>query len=119
MNQEPIRRTAPATALDAKTFAIGILSVTACILFVGLLLVTLLPTPAARAIGQSDRGGDYIILTQQIANSYEGLIVIDAATKRMNVYGLDSSGTQKQLRIMQRHIPLDRLPGVAVEKQNP
>lgn len=104
--------TTPVAAIDGKTFAIGILSVTACVLFVGLLLVTLLPTPVANAIGQSDRGGDYIMLTQQIANNYEGIIVIDAATKRLNVYGLDASSAQKQLRLLQRNIPLDRLPGV-------
>lgn len=99
---------APAVALDAKTFAIGILSVTACILFVGLVLVLLTPKPAF-ATGQNDRGGDYIMLTQQLSNSVEGVLVIDAASKRMSLYALNIGN--KRLDIVQRNIPLDRLPG--------
>jgi hypothetical protein len=118
MNHEDANTTKPVT-LDGKTFAIGILSVTACVLFVGLLLVTLLPTPAALAIGQSDRGGDYVMLTQQVSNSYEGVIVIDAAAKRLNMYGLHASGTPKELRLMQRNIPLDRLPGAPAPAERP
>lgn len=119
MNEEFKPNPSPASTLDGKTFAIGILSVTACILFVGLLLITLLPTPAAHAIGQNDRGGDYVMLTQQIANDREGVIIIDAATRRLNSYTLDSRNAQKQLKILQRNIPLDRLPGAVNEKKNP
>lgn len=114
--------TTPATRggpLDARTFAIGVLSVTACILFVGLLVVTLIAPQRAMGIGQLDRGGDYIMLTQQVANNYETVIVIDAAAKRLNVYGLDIGNPQKNLRILQRNIPLDRLPGVAVDRRAP
>jgi hypothetical protein len=105
----------PARPIDSKIFAIGVLSVTAAILLVGLILVTAFPSKAL-AIGQSDRGGDYIMLTQQISNSIEGVVVIDAASKRMNVYGLDM-GT-KQLKLMQAGFPLDRLPG-SQEKREP
>ena len=72
----------PARPLDTQTFAIGVLSVTACILFVGLLLVTLTPRPAY-GTGQIDRAGDYIMFTSQISNTQEAICVIDSATQRM------------------------------------
>ncbi len=104
-----------AKPIDAKTFAIGVLSVTAAVLLVGLILVTAFPAPAL-AIGQNDRSGDYVMLTQQISSSIEGVIVIDAASKRLNMYGLDLGN--KQLRLMQAGFPLDRLPGTQ-EKREP
>ena len=123
MNEETQPSPTPSPALDGKTFAIGVLSVTACILFVGLLLITLLPTPAAHAAGQVDRGGDYIMLTQQIGNNYEAIVVIDAAAKKMNLYGLDkAAGSQRTLRLIQRNVSLDRLPGGVpggAERRNP
>ncbi|MEP0847165.1 MAG: hypothetical protein HRF50_10155 [Phycisphaerae bacterium] len=94
--------------LDGQSLAIGVLSVTACVLFVGLLIVTSLPKPAL-AIGQSDQSGDFKMLTQQISNSVEALVVIDAASKQMNYYWLDYS--RKQLQLVQPNVPLDRLPG--------
>jgi hypothetical protein len=47
----------------------------------------------------NDRSGDYVMATQQLTSSSEGIIVIDAAAKRMIVYGFDYS--RKQL------VPLD------------
>jgi len=94
------------TSLDGKTFAIGVLSITACILFVGLLLISMQP---AYAIGQNDRSGDYLILTQQLTNSQEGVIIIDAASRQMTVYALN--GSNRQLQVLQQNIPLDQLPG--------
>ena len=76
------------TTIDGRLFAIGILSVTACILFVGFLMLSMTPAPAL-ATGQNDRGGDYIMLTQQISQSREGIIVIDAASKRLVIYEFD------------------------------
>lgn len=96
----------PQTTIDGKTFAIGVLSITACILFVGLLLIT---SEAAYGIGQTDRAGDYIMLTQQLTDYQEGVIVIDAASRQMTLYALD--GANKQLRILHQNIPLDQLPG--------
>lgn len=98
----------PHASLDTKTFAIGVLSITACVLFVGWLLVTLTPTPAL-ATGQLDRGGDYIMVTQQLSNSQEGVIIIDAASQRMSLYAMDIN--QKTIRTLQLNVPLDRLPG--------
>ena len=78
---------------DTHNLAIGILSITACILFIGFLLVTTLTSPA-RAIGMNDRGGDYLMLTQQLTSSAEGIVVIDAASQRMIVYSYDYSRKQ-------------------------
>lgn len=94
------------TPLDGRTFAIGVLSVTACILFVGFVLVTLAPREA-QAIGQTDRSGDYLIATQRISNSNEGLAVIDAAAKKLILYGFDFN--RKSLKIL-TPVAFDRLP---------
>ncbi len=74
------------SVVDGKAFAIGVLAVTACILFVGFMLVTLQP---AQAIGTSDRGGDYKMLTMQLSTSQEGVVVVDAAAKQAIIYTFD------------------------------
>jgi hypothetical protein len=81
--------------LDGQSLAISVLSVTACILFVGFLLVTTL-APPAQAIGMNDSAGDYKMLTQQLSSSSEALVVIDAAAQRMIVYGFDPNRRQFQ-----------------------
>jgi hypothetical protein len=98
MNPQP-------NAIDARTYAIGVLAITACILFVSFLLVTMQP---AYGIGQTDRGGDYIMVTQQLTNSQEGVIIVDAASRQMSLYALN--GANKQLQLLQRNIPLRDLP---------
>jgi hypothetical protein len=95
----------PRTPLDGKTFAIGVLSVTACILFVGFVLVTITPREA-HGIGETDRSGDYLVATQQLTTSSEGIAVIDAASRQLLLYGFDY--TQKVLKILSQ-IPFDRL----------
>ena len=105
------------TAIDGRTFAIGVLSITACILFVGLLLITMTPKPAY-AIGESDRGGDYKMVTQQLTNSQEGVIIIDAASRQMMMYAFN--GSNKQLQVMQGPVDLTTLPGSRPEqRRNP
>ncbi len=94
--------------LDKRTFAIGVLSVTACVLFVGLMLVGYQP---AYGTGMNDRGGDYILVTQQISNTNEAIVVIDAAAQTMIVYNFDYNN--KRLEILER-IPLSEMP-----KRNP
>jgi hypothetical protein len=101
----------PQTHIDGRTFAIGVLSVTACMLFVGFLLVTTLSTPAS-AVGTSDRSGDYIMVTQQLSTSQEGIVLLDSAAKRMIVYGYDYN--RKQLLPLSG-FSLDQLHGPARE----
>jgi hypothetical protein len=95
---------AAARPLDGKAFAIGVLSVTACILLVGFLLVSQTP---AYAIGMNDRGGDYILLTQQRSTTSEAVVLIDAAAKRMIIYEFDYN---KRTLDLLRTVPLDQLP---------
>lgn len=104
--------TPPPRGLDGKTFAIGVLSVTACVLLVGIVMTTLAPTPAY-AIGQNDRGGDYVMLTQYLTNTQEGIVIVDAAVKRMNLYILDHN--TRKIVPLQVGFPLDRLPGAKQE----
>ncbi len=98
----------PSEPVDARSFAIGILSVTACVLLVGYLMLAGQPRHAY-AIGQVDRGGDYILATEQLSNSQEGVIVIDAAARRMSLYILDMN--RRQIRPIQLGIDLSRMPG--------
>ncbi len=99
------------TNIDGRTFAIGVLSVTACMLFVGFLLVTTMSTPAS-AVGTSDRSGDYVVVTQQLSTTQEGVVLLDAAAKKMIVYGYDYS--RKQLLPLSG-FSLDQLRGPARE----
>jgi len=91
--------------------AIGTLSITAVVLLVGMLVVTLIQDRAS-ALGLSDRGGDYIILTMQFNRGTENIVLTDAAAKRLNVYAFDLS--TKRLEIWaSKH--LDQLPRGADE----
>lgn len=94
----------PSRPLDARTFAIGVLGITACVLFVGLILIAQQP---AYAIGMNDRGGDYIMLTQQLSTTTEGVAVVDAAAKQVVIYSFDYNN--RSLEILRR-IYLDQLP---------
>ncbi|MCK6485598.1 MAG: hypothetical protein HUU22_01145 [Phycisphaerae bacterium] len=73
-----------------STFAIGVLSITAMILLVGVLVVSAI-NDRALAIGMSDRGGDYIVVTMQFNSGTENIVITDAAAQRMNVYAYDLS----------------------------
>ncbi len=107
-----VRAHAPG-GLDGKAFAIGTLSVTACILFVGLTLVLMRP---ALATGQADKGGDYKMLTCRVSNNVELLVVTDSAAKKTLFYEFDVSN--KQLRMV-TGIPLDQLPKPNAEQPEP
>lgn len=97
--------------LDTQTFAIGILCLTAVVLFTGLMFVA---TPAAQALGQSDRGGDYRMLTMQYSNSREALIVTDGAARKMLIYTFDISRNQLEIAEI---VPLDMAPRPNNENQ--
>ncbi len=66
---------------ETQNLAIGVLSITAVILLVGVLVVSAV-NDRAMAIGQTDRGGDYILVTSQFNSNTEFVIVTDAATQR-------------------------------------
>ncbi len=75
--------------MKGKDLAIGVLSVTATILFVGLLVVNFVRPEPAYAIGQNGRGGDYAVATAQLDMTAELLYVADAGAERLNIYGFD------------------------------
>lgn len=79
--------------LDSKNFAIGVLSTTAVILFVGLIIVHSQPAPAI-ASGMSDRGGDYILVSGSFYDREELLYVLDTSTDRMIIYRYDVNNGQ-------------------------
>src|SRR5215470_13190734 len=71
-----------------ETFVIGVLSITAMILFVGILVVVSMPTPAS-ALGETDRGGDYVMVTSQFMANWELIFITDGAVGRMAAYFYD------------------------------
>lgn len=99
--------------LDGKIFAIGVLAVTATVLFVGLMMLITRP---AYAIGLSDQAGDYKMLTQQVSRSKELVVVLDSAAKQAILYDFDYSN--KRLEIAE-YIPLDNAPKPPPEEENP
>jgi len=79
--------------MDSKNFAIGILSTTAVILLVGLVLLETRPQPAY-GFGMNAEGGDYLLLTGQMEPAEELLYVIDAASQKLIVYRFDVNRRQ-------------------------
>ncbi|NOT00266.1 MAG: hypothetical protein HOP29_06520 [Phycisphaerales bacterium] len=71
--------------MNSKDLAIGVLSTTATVLFVGLIVIHTRPQPAF-ASGMGDTGGDYKVLTGEMFDQEEYLYVIDTATAALAVY---------------------------------
>ena len=95
--------------MTTKDFAIGVLSVTAVILFTGLVLLHTMLPQQAMAIGQNASSGDYLVTTSQLDDTAELVCVVDAALQRMNVYGFNPQAGQIEL-IQQIDLqPLQRL----------
>lgn len=83
--------------MDSKNFAIGVLSITAVILLVGVLVIGAQPSPVLAA-GMTASGGEYI-LTVGVSSSVdeELLYVIDTQTNRLAMYRFDSVRPQIEL----------------------
>jgi len=94
--------------MDNRNFAIGILSVTATVLLVGLLLVTVLPERPAMGFASSAQGGDYNIVTGQYEESTEFIYVADAGTGRLIAYAYDIN--RNQIRVVSS-LDLRRISG--------
>ena len=77
--------------MDNKNFTIGVLSTTAVILFVGLVIINTRPTPAL-ADGMTIRGGDYEMTVGALDQTDEELVyVIDSTQQRMIAYRFDTN----------------------------
>jgi hypothetical protein len=75
--------------MNSKDLAIGILSTTAAILLVGLLVVHALPGPAY-ASGMGASGGDYVLTVgMDVTADQELLYLVDAPQEKMIVYRFD------------------------------
>lgn len=76
--------------MDNKNFAIGVLSTTAVVLFVGLMVVQSRPVPAY-AHGMTESAGNYVLTVASVAeHDYELLHIINNAKEKMNVYSFDA-----------------------------
>lgn len=73
---------------NAKNIAIGFLSVTAVILFVGIMLVSATPKPA-QAGNVSSYGGAFTVTIGRVTRDAELLYLVDNTTERLLVYGLN------------------------------
>lgn len=71
---------------DTKDFAIGVLSVTAVVLFTALVIVGHFSPAPALASGQGGATGDYIVSTARVDNLTEAVFVVDTLAQEMNMY---------------------------------
>ena len=85
--------------MDSKNFAIGVLSTTAMVLLVGLIVIQSRPTPV-RAHGMTAQGGDYVMTVGALDQRDEDLIyIIDAPAEKMIAYRFDAR--TKRIEIVQ------------------
>lgn len=88
--------------MDKKNFTIGVLSTTAVIMLVGLIVIQTRPAPVL-ASGMTSAGRDYILTVGSVQTSArsieEVLYVIDAAQMRLAVYDFDP--VRKQIELIQ------------------
>lgn len=73
--------------MQSRNLAIGVLSITAVILFVGLIIVSVMPRTAV-ASDVSSYGGDFTITVGRVTRDTEVLYVLDNVTQRLLVYGI-------------------------------
>jgi len=85
--------------MNSKDLTIGILSTTAAILLVGLLVVHALPEPV-HASGMGSIGGDYVLTVgTDVSADQELLYLVDAPQEKMIVYRFD--GGRGSIEIVQ------------------
>jgi len=82
---------------NSKDFAIGILTTTAVILLVGIVVVQTRPD-SAYAAGMTAAGGDYVLAVGRIQRTPEELLyVIDSVEEKLVVYKCDGAKRQVQI----------------------
>ncbi len=83
--------------MDNKNFAIGILSTTAIILFVGLTVIHTRPAPVL-ADGMTVRGGDYEMTVGALDQTDEELVyIIDSGQQRMIAYRFNTNSERIEI----------------------
>jgi len=107
--------TEPRNGADPHRLSIAVLSITAVVLLVGIFVVGSVQQTAL-AIGQLDRGGDYIMVTVQFNGNTEYVVVTDAAVEKMIAYGWNPSSRRID---MFDFFDLKRIRGQEVDRQPP
>ena len=83
--------------MDSKNLTIGVLSVTAVVLLVGVVITTIQPNPALAA-GMTASGGQYIMTVGVSPSPDEEFVyLIDTQTNRLIVYRFDAAHAQIEL----------------------
>lgn len=83
--------------MNTKDLTIGILAVTAVVLFVALVLLHALAPQPALAAGQSVTGGQYVVSTQRIDDNSELLVIMNTSVQAMNYYIFNNATRQIEL----------------------
>lgn len=115
--------------MDRNNLVIGVLSITAVVLLVGLFIVIQVQQPAYAA-GMSVSGGDYIMTVGKVQSTptqypEELLYVIDVPESKLISYGFDYKSkrlhvtTQLDLKNMAAQTGGEPLPGDAAPNQPP
>ncbi|HOB74082.1 MAG TPA: hypothetical protein PKG54_06100 [Phycisphaerae bacterium] len=71
---------------QSKDFAIGVLSVTAVVLFTALVIMGRMSPQPALALGQGGTTGDYVVSTARVDNLTEAVFIVDTLAQEMNMY---------------------------------
>jgi hypothetical protein len=74
---------------NAKNISIGVLTITAVILLVGIILVGSTATKPAYAGNVSSYGGDFTVTIGRVTRDAELIYLVDNTTERLLVYGLN------------------------------
>lgn len=83
--------------LDRGSFAVGLLSVTAVMLLVGIVIVQMMPE-TVRADGMTVSGGDYMMTVGALTDTDEDYVyIIDIPSSKLAVYRFDISSSQIQI----------------------
>lgn len=100
--------------MNSKDLAIGVLSVTAVVLFAALVIVQTLAPRTAMAYAQTANSGDFLVTTTQLDETAELVVVVEAAVQRMNIYGFNVQVGQIELV---QQIDLAPLQRTAIPRQ--
>lgn len=95
--------------MQSKDLAIGVLSVTAVVLFVALVIVQTLAPQSAMAYAQTGSSGDFLVTTTQLDDTAELVVIVEAAVQRMNIYGFNVAVGQIELIQQVDLAPLQRM----------
>lgn len=88
--QHPLAAHDTEPGISTQNLTIGILSTTATVLLVGLLVIGTRPQPAD-AFAMNASGGNYTLVTGQVQADEELLFVINAVEQRMIAYRFDTN----------------------------